>query len=97
MGGKTSSNLPKGIQSALNIVGDSGQQKQKLASILQGLWNTDPFKDGSISKPLGNGKTRTSRLTPFAAGALAEQAGRKAGLSEKDIRVLKMAAMASAQ
>lgn len=97
MGGKTSSNLPKGIQSALNIVGDSGEQKQKLASVLQGLWNTDPFKDGSVSKALGNGKTRTSKLTPFAAGALAEQAGRKAGLSEKDIRVLKMAAMASAQ
>jgi len=91
------SNLPKGIQSALNIVGDSGEQKKKLASVLQGLWGTDAFKDDEISKALGNGKTKTTKLTPFAAGALAEKAGRKAGLSEKDIRVLKMAAMASAQ
>lgn len=93
--GGSNSNLPKNLQRAMGLIQSNGQQKKKLTSILNGLFNTDPFVNGSTTQYGKNGKSVTHKMTPFAAAKMAEQAGRKAGLSEVDIQTLRLAAMAS--
>lgn len=87
--------VPSNIQNAMGLIRSNGQQKQKLASIMDQLFRTDPFVQGKVVKPGKGGKNTEYKLSPFAAANLAEQAGRQAGLSARDIATLRLAAMAS--
>lgn len=91
----SNSPLPKNLQNAMRIIQTNGKQKQKLTSVLDGLFGSDPFVRGKVTKQLKNGETDSYDLSPFAAARMAEKAGRAAGLSQADINTLKLAAMAS--
>ncbi len=86
--------LPKSQSNPVNLIAQSGlpaQSGQKVARILKGLQGTDAWRFGKVRGP----NDQNYDLTPEQAAHLAEQAGKAAGLSKVEIKILRLAAMAS--
>lgn len=95
---KQNSYLPKEIQASMGIIKSDGQKQGKLTDIMQALFNSQPYRDGSTTRHEGKGidqKNVHHKLTGAEAANMAERAARNAGLSPHDIQVARLAAWAS--
>lgn len=89
--------LPDTISEPLSIIsrmvpGRNNKTERSMAGILDSMRKTPEFQVGSFRNP-GDGKMY--KMTPERAAAMAEQVGRQKGLSNEQIRILRLAAMAS--
>lgn len=95
---KSNSFLPKELQASMGIVKSEGQKQGQLTNILQALFNSKQYREGSTTRqemtPSGP-KAVHHKLTPAEAANMAERAARQAGLSPHDIQVARLAAWAS--
>lgn len=86
--------LPKSVSNPTNLISQSGlpaQSAQKVNRILEGLRESEAWRFGKVRGP----GDQNYDLSPEQAAQIAEQAGRAAGLSAKEIKILRLAAMAS--
>lgn len=93
--------LPQSLQNAMGVIQqNNANQPGRVTSILQSLFNSQAYRDGSVTRVQGKGagaKNVSHKLTPAEAANMAERAAKQAGLSAKDIQIARLAAWASVE
>lgn len=97
----TKSFIPESLQNAMGVIQqERPNNPNSVTAILQSLFNSQQYRDGSVSRVVGKGagaKSVSHKLTPAEAANMAEKAARQAGLSQRDINIARLAAWASVE
>ncbi len=89
---KSSSPFPKNMQNFADIMGMTSQPRRN-TGIMNQILSSEDFAQGRFHAPNGE----VLKMTPTQAANEAEKAARKAGVKEKDIPKIRLAAMAYVQ